>query len=575
MKPHASTRKKIVLSGIILAGLLATTIYFTPTPIYNEGFKTLKELQAHAASLDEYIAMDTENSIKPDFTSYYKTLAPTWKTRIKDKILWWPRRFGLYPPPAWSATFFKHQLLTLATTRQARHYTNSAVCKITTTPETRFFVIGTLQGAFHSLVRDLTNLNERGVINDKLIVTDPNTYLIFMGDVVSRSPFGMETLSTVMQLLARNPLNVIYLRGGHESNNYWQEHTLKLELQMRASDLDKNPVPLVDDVNRFFNTLPLALYLTIPQQPNTYIRLSLPGRTANELLLEPGFATQLIADTGTPLTHFDVSKRGSNDEGIAITIPIIIRGEKKRETFQPHKGLRLLPPDNGSIAWTILSCPTPVYQRAVKFYYDTFVELCPAPRLEGWTIILNHHDVRTKDPFKTTTFSLFTGKELGADEQKKLGVPTPTQTSKKQPAQARKPVPNESEADLITTLTAEAHELSEEAKVLEKTADKLLKRLPQQPPSAAHVEPQGATVEPAASQPPATTDQPTKALAQPTTTQPKPSTQPQTKAQTMPPKTSPKKANTEQEQPPSSAFEPIEQAPDEQPSGTKPLSNNP
>jgi len=571
MRKHASTRKRIVLSGIIVAGLLATTIYFTPTPNYRDGFATLKALQAHAATLDEYIAMDTENSIKPDFTSYYTTLKPTWKTRIKDKILWWPRRFGLYPTPTWSVTFFKHQLLTLATTRQARHYTSNTVCKITTTPETRFFIIGTLQGAFHSLIRDLTHLNERGIINDKLIITDPNTYLIFMGDVVSRSPFGMETLSVVMQLLARNPLNVIYLRGQHESNNYWQEHTLKLELQMRASDIDKAPVPLVDDVNRFFNTLPLALYLTIPQQPNNFIRLSPQGRTANDLLQEDAFASQLIAETGTPLTHFDVSKNRSLDEKISINIPIIIKREKKRYTFQPHKGLRLLPPDKGSMAWTILSCPTPVYQRAIKFYYDTFVELCPAPQIEGWTIVLNNHDIRTKDPFKTTSFYLLTGKEVGANDQRNV-VTKPQQSNRKpEAAQPHQESACKTHTDIMTTLTTEARELGEQAKALKKTADDLLKRLPQPAPTT-----------PPAKQINTEKDKEQTPIApKPTPAPQKPSDQTQTKSQPKIIETSPTKPNlAQQELPSTSEFEPIEQSPNEQTAGnktpgTKPLSNNP
>jgi hypothetical protein len=570
MRTHASTRKRIVLSGLFVAGLLATTIYFTPTPNYRDGFLTLQALQTHATTLDEYVAMDTANSIKPDFTSYYTTLKPTWKTRIKDKVLWWPRRFGLYPPPTWSATFFKQQLLTLATTRQARHYTNNTVCKITTTPETRFFVIGTLQGAFHSLIRDLTRLNERGIINDKLIVTDPNTYLIFMGDVISRSPFGMETLSVVMQLLARNPLNVIYLRGQHESNNYWQEHTLKLELQMRAADIDKAPVPLVDDINRFFNTLPLALYLTIPQQPNNFIRLSPHGRTANDLLQEEAFASQLIAETGTPLTHFDISKNKSSDEKISITIPIIIKREKKRYTFQPHKGLRLLPPDKGSMAWTILSCPTPVYQRAIKFYYDTFVELCPAPNLEGWTIVLNNHDIRTKDPFKTTTFYLLTGKEVGIDDQNKV-VPKPQQTNRKPEAtQPHQENACKAHTDLMTTLTTEARELGEQADALKKTADNLLKRLPQPTPA----EPPVKQIKPEQTQ------STTQAIPKPTPTTPKPSDQTQTKAQQKTVEPAQTKPNVAQQHPSTSEFEPIEESPDERAAsnkapGTKPSSNNP
>jgi hypothetical protein len=231
-----------------------------------------------------------------------------------------------------------------------------------------------------------------------------------MGDVVSRSPYSMETLSLVMKLMQKNPDNSIYLKGNHEAANYWQEHTLKTELQIRAAHLSKEPIPLAALVNQFFNTLPIAAYITIDD--THFIRLSEAARAQNPLLTEDQYAGFLSEKSAQKISILNLDEKKSIP-GTPVTISVIIKNEKKRETYQTMEGLRLLAPDMGSVAWNILSCPTPVYQQAIKFVYDSFAIITPGTSLDSWKITHYNRDVRTKDPFKPTEYSLLSGQKDG------------------------------------------------------------------------------------------------------------------------------------------------------------------
>lgn len=443
------------------SGFLATAVLFfltlllLPKPTYKDGFKNLSELVAYAKQTNEEIQPDSDNTIKPDFSSYYKTFTRTWKTKLKEKCSWLLTLLRLKKPPLWSPSFFKSQLDSLAATREIKGYKEDFICKITGSLESKFVLFGTLQGAYHSFVRDLVRLKEISIIDENLKITNADTYIILIGDVVSRSPFTMETLSAVMKLMQVNPHNVIYLRGNHESNNYWQEHTLKTELQIRAAYLSAGTIPLADEVNKFFNTLPLALYITmVSDQSNEFIRISDAGREQNPMLIEPMYASFLTSKSDGKYACFNLKDRNqdasSSDD--TINIRVIFKGEKKRETFQPSEGLRLLPSDQGSIAWNPISCPTVIYRKALKFVHDAFVVITPGKRTDEWKITLHNRDIRTKEPFKATTLFLLSGTELHS--QKTPAGIKPLEAEKKAPDAPKKDTVQAPAAPAPTALPA-------------------------------------------------------------------------------------------------------------------------
>ncbi len=434
MKKSFISHHQTLVIGLSIGALVSTIVVFLPQPSYKTGFQTLDTAIAYATSTDETIKPDTDDTIKPQFNNYYKTLVPNWKTNISTKFLWVLATLGLHHHPAWTPEFFQQQLNEVSKLREEKGYKENFVCKISPTLQSKIVIFGNLQGAFHSFVRDLVKLKELGIIDTSFKVTSSDYYIILMGDVISRSPYSMETLSLVMRIMQANPDNMLYLKGNHETANYWQEHSLKTELQVRASHLSSEEIPLAHQVNRFFNTLPLAIYISEPTKtPQEFVRISDSGRGQNKLLTEYFFAKFLTAKTDKKITCLQLTETQGEQTGQPIDIKVIFKGEKKRETFQPHQGLRLLPSDLGSTAWTVLSCPTPVYQKALKFVYDAFVILTPASHFDDWKITLYNRNVLEHKEFSSSTLYLISGTAEGtrtAQQQPEVYKELPQQEQK-------------------------------------------------------------------------------------------------------------------------------------------------
>ncbi|KKQ33340.1 MAG: hypothetical protein US49_C0001G0020 [candidate division TM6 bacterium GW2011_GWF2_37_49] len=436
VKRRSRQRKKLNIKKFFMALTAVIFLIFIafmvmPEPSYKECFHDLAALQRYAKDTNENTPMENNDTLRPEFTKYYQSLSPTSLQKIKNKAIWLLSKINLIKPPAWDISAFKILLEDLGSTRQKSGMKDSYVYRIQTQSNSKIVVFGNLQGSLHSFVRSLTKLKELGIIDDSLKITQPQNYIFLMGDVINRSPFTLETLTATMRLTQVNPNNFIYLRGNHEDNSYWQEHTLKTELQIRAKNLSRAATPFELEVSTFFNSLSIAAYLTIPNAANDFIRLSDQGRQDSTILNETNFADILTKNTVNSATYFSV-KEGGTPSSTKINIKAIIRGEKKRKTFQKNEGLRLLAPDVDSVAWNVLSCPNVVYQKALDFYFDAFAVITTAENLNDWVITLYNRDLRTNDPFKETKYNFISG--LNAETHKKIDT-TPTQAHATPPAQ--------------------------------------------------------------------------------------------------------------------------------------------
>ena len=428
---------------LILALLAIATIILTPSPYFKDGFKNLKELQAYANQTNEQTPMENADTLRPEFTNYYKSQIPTFSQKIKNKINLLLYLAGVKEKPVWSVSFLKTILENTEKSRKNAGHTDNLIYKIQTDPTSKFVIFGNMQGAFHSLVRCLNKIKELGIIGDDLKVTNSNNYIIFMGDLVDRSPFTLEILTLALKLIEANPQNVIYLRGNHEAKDYWQEHTLKTELQIRAAHLSKETIPLQKEVSSFFNTLPIAVYLTVPNKveqsqieqsiASEFIRISQFARSENEILNEINYADFLTKQQSSKFDYLVIKEPYQPKPNININIKASIHNEKKRKTFQKSEGLRLLAPDMDSVSWNILSCPTIVYQKALDFYSDAFVILSASANLENWEISLYSRDIRTKDPFKETRFNFLSGLDINSHKTKIVNAQPATKPQIQQP----------------------------------------------------------------------------------------------------------------------------------------------
>ncbi|MFH1831320.1 MAG: metallophosphoesterase [bacterium] len=401
------TFKNVWLGAGIVIGVFFVYLLLAPSPVYKTGFRTLPEIQAYAQQKLETVKIDTDNTLRPVFDTFYQQYVPTFFSKIKDKFYKLLSLISLVKEPAFSPSFFKTLVINLGNERDK--ISGDVITKIITTENSKLVVFGNLYSAFHSLVRDLGELKNLGIIDDTLKIIKPDYYIVFMGNVVSRSCYSMETMAIAMRLLEANKDKFIYLRGNHESKNYWQEHTLKRELQIRAVDLSEQTLPLEKEVNKFFNTLPLALYLSVPGSETDFVRISHLGRRQSIMLREHNFAKFLMAKGEAFSSYIIPEVVDSEDVQSPVRIRAIIRGEKKRVSFQKMEGLRYLAPDLDSVAWNILSCPTYVFQKALEFYYDAFVTLSVASDIDRWTLTLHRRDIRTQDAFKTISYYLLSG----------------------------------------------------------------------------------------------------------------------------------------------------------------------
>ncbi len=434
-----STLKISGITFVSLSILLAIGLFISPKPFYTKGFITLADVQRYALSVNELTPLESENAVKPDFTNYYKQFAPSIINTVKDKLGGLLEKMYLKKPPIFTASFFKTVLDDVNKIREQKGFKNSNIVKITATPQSKFIIFGDMQAAFHSLVRDITKLKELGVIGDDLKIIPSDCYIIFLGNVPSRSPFSMEIEGLVLRLMQQNPDRVLYTKGSHESDGYWQEHTLKTELKIRAAGLTKDATPLEPEVTKFFDSLPTIIYIAAPAQDNNaFIRFS---RITRLKLPDKHFAKFLMTPSKDPVSvlSWQGNSLPAQEAGVPeINVKAILRVEKKRETYQPSEGLRTLVPEMGIITWTLLSAPTLAVERGFKFYNDTFAIIDAAAQIEQWKITLFYQDRRKKDGYKTIPYFLTSGRDTAVPAASPQAAPAqpiaPTAVSVVQPA---------------------------------------------------------------------------------------------------------------------------------------------
>lgn len=399
------------------------SIWLLPTPYYKTGFRTLSELQAHAATLDEWIKMENDNELLPCYENYYQnTFKRTILHRWKEKCVWLLSKLFILQQPPFSSSFFKTILDEVLQDRLKKGWNGDLIQKIEIKSTSKIIIFGPIQGAFHSIVRDLEQLKKLEIIDENLKLKNSDYYMVFLGNVVNRSPYTLDLFSVVLRLLQKNPNNVIYLRGSHEFFDTWKDHTLKRELELRCGQLSTEAIPLRTNVNQFFDTLPITLYTTMPSwstdQFVNYVKIS--ALTGNKRLFkmldETTYSKFLISPSQAPLDTFDLKQQPSEPEieSDKLLLRAIVKDILKRESFEPTEGLCLLPPEMGTLAWSVFSSSSEPARHLMQFFYDAFVVIEPEKQLEDWKINLYNRDIRnhSNKKFTISTYLFFTGEKL-------------------------------------------------------------------------------------------------------------------------------------------------------------------
>ncbi len=358
----------------------------------------LKKLNAFAQKLTEFPQMDNTNLNRPDYTTYLISSKPgTLKQWFSSKQT--------------TAQILKDSIESVTEDRQL--HTGDFVTKLIAQPESRFYIWGDLQGAFHSLIRSLNWLNKQKVITPKLKILDPNVYFIFNGNGVGHSAHNIETLITLLTFMKLNPNQVFYIKGAQEDDAYWTNFNLKEELKIKATHISDELVPLEQNVNDFFNTLPLALFIT-EQDSSEFIRIS-PTSRPNTYLYEDSVSHALqMEEQNNPIERIKLLSKLQDRNIKPLDTIAIIKSENTARDLRAKNGMALLDQDQGATAWSFFSSPLPTYQEYFDFNLDAFGLLSIKKPLSKSTITVFTRHIKSKEQSfeKQSSYNLVTGLEI-------------------------------------------------------------------------------------------------------------------------------------------------------------------
>ena len=359
---------------------------------------TLPNLIEYSQKTLEYPEPDDENWLNIDYTTFYKKYAksinkpwikPHWKSK------------------PWSPELCEDLILDLSQAMQ--DHGEKYVVKITPKTTANFIIFGDFHGAFHSLLRNLSELKKIGIINDNLKLNSKDDYVIFNGNVINRSPYVLETLSIVLFLIKNNPNQVFYIKGNHEQKEMWINYHLFKELKLK---IRKDNETLVAAIDAIFTKLPLGVYIKAPNEKKL-TRISHYGSTYEFLLDEAVYQEFLLKDTGPGVSFFALSNDPVNISHILCSaVRAIIVGKEwivPEEMFAP---LALLLPENAATTWRIFSAPILAYKKFNNFIFDAFVILNTSGKMNHWIVQLYSQDVDQINGYTLKHYSLIYGMEV-------------------------------------------------------------------------------------------------------------------------------------------------------------------
>lgn len=389
--------------------ILVCTLLVTHS-ISNASFNTMSDLKEYAALHQEFPKADNDHWGDPDYTSYHRSLNPSYLNILLQKI-------GFKKKPAWDIQSFEKALNETLAQREKNKLSGRKIAHIQLTFPAKILVWGDLGGSFHSLVRSLNWLQSKGIINENLEIAKNDYYLVFNGNAINRSAYILETLTTLLVLLNRNPERIIYLRGNCEDDNAWYDEGLKRELLIRSERRLTNEVPYASTVSKLFNTLPLAFYLSTIKEPSSLIRIS-PTGLDNAEINEDFFGSFWTRPPTDKIHYYDVTDKKRSTTKVDIKVIVKTENwmlETRAASGQPHDmfGLGLLDQDRGVTAWSVLSSPNIGNQKYLDFYCDAFGMISLESTIEKSFITLFSQNIKDLRGFKQyEPFNVFSGLQL-------------------------------------------------------------------------------------------------------------------------------------------------------------------
>ena len=101
-------------------------------------------------------------------------------------------------------------------------------------PNSKIVLIGDIHSSFHSLYDIMNDI--RHMFNGNSMTLLDNNYIIFLGDIVDRGPYGLELLAFIYLLKIKNKDNVFIINGNHEDFSTYMIYGLGKEKKYQIND---------------------------------------------------------------------------------------------------------------------------------------------------------------------------------------------------------------------------------------------------------------------------------------------------------------------------------------------------
>ena len=106
------------------------------------------------------------------------------------------------------------------------------VIKMILEKNSKIIYFGDYHSSVHSLITSIKNLKKKGILDDRYKLQE-DYYIVFLGDLVDRGPYGIELLYIVLLLFLINNedgYRLIILNGNHEEKNVYSKYGLSEEM---------------------------------------------------------------------------------------------------------------------------------------------------------------------------------------------------------------------------------------------------------------------------------------------------------------------------------------------------------
>jgi len=356
----------------------------------------LHSLFEYAQSIPEEPDLTAASLFKPGYEAFYNERTTSFGYRMARLF-----RFGTH---FFTKEAYIQVLKEVTQQRELDGMVGAFVQKKRIEQASLWYVWGPIHGSFHALVRALDDMFRLGLIDEDLYIIRAHHYMVFCGDALSSSAYGLDTLYLLLLLMQRNPNNIYYLKGPDEEQ--WQQSTLKKELMVRFSESEREQWHLFAQIDRFLHTLPLGLFLeAVTGQLFTMSNAAYTPRLETAALhkqFDGALSDQMMA----------LSE--SVQEERSWRIKAMIEGVEPTSDEQNTDFEQLVFQEESTrFIWRLFSTAMGPLKKRLGLTHDAVIELRAFREFGEWRLSLFKEDMVTQKGFrKELEFNVATGQEL-------------------------------------------------------------------------------------------------------------------------------------------------------------------